>query len=193
MFRSLVALNEYSQRKAQVSSSRCNMMLMESLARTADRTDRRLLSNFLQRASFTTKTRRAFRRNTDLYSTTHSICDKSCTKVLRLFANSTDRTNQIVKNRRFKTLDVRSSLKAGVDILVPQPRDDNSTPEVIHSLIYGYESWLWQKGNESTINAVEMRSPCGMSLKDICSKNDDRERCALKEDVVTRVEKGMLR
>ncbi|GBP21250.1 hypothetical protein EVAR_84377_1 [Eumeta japonica] len=46
------------------------------------------------------------------------------------------------------------------------------------------ESWVWQKKNESRINAVEMRSlrsTCGVSRKDRCGNSDVRERCGLKE------------
>ncbi|GBP77516.1 hypothetical protein EVAR_98969_1 [Eumeta japonica] len=62
--------------------------------------------------------------------------------------------------------------------------------------IYASESWIWQKKNESRISAVEMRSlrsMCGMSHKDRCRNSDVRERCGLKEDVVARAERGMLR
>ncbi|GBP62500.1 hypothetical protein EVAR_44740_1 [Eumeta japonica] len=58
--------------------------------------------------------------------------------------------------------------------------------------MYGSESWVWQKKNESRINVVEIRSSRSMS-KDRCKNSDIRERCSLKEDVVTRVERGMLR
>ncbi|GBP46579.1 hypothetical protein EVAR_21735_1 [Eumeta japonica] len=60
----------------------------------------------------------------------------------------------------------------------------------------GSESWLWQKKNVSKIDVVEIRSlssMCGVSRKDRCRNSDVRERCGLKEDVVTRVERGMLR
>ncbi|GBP91684.1 hypothetical protein EVAR_100264_1 [Eumeta japonica] len=53
-----------------------------------------------------------------------------------------------------------------------------------------------QKKSESRINAVEMRSlrsMCGVSRKDKCKNSDVRERCGLKADVVTRVERGVLR
>ncbi|GBP61971.1 hypothetical protein EVAR_40979_1 [Eumeta japonica] len=49
-----------------------------------------------------------------------------------------------------------------------------------------------RKKNESRINAVEMRSlrsMYGVSRKDRCRNSDVRERCGLKEDVVTRVER----
>ncbi|GBP79715.1 hypothetical protein EVAR_34840_1 [Eumeta japonica] len=52
------------------------------------------------------------------------------------------------------------------------------------------------KKNENRINAVEilsLRSMCGVSLKDRCRNSDVRERCSLKKDVVTRIERGMLR
>ncbi|GBP88327.1 Cysteine dioxygenase type 1 [Eumeta japonica] len=50
--------------------------------------------------------------------------------------------------------------------------------------------------NESRVNAVEMRSlrsMCGVSLKDRRRNSDVRERCGLKEVVVTRAERGTLR
>ncbi|GBP38186.1 hypothetical protein EVAR_18065_1 [Eumeta japonica] len=62
--------------------------------------------------------------------------------------------------------------------------------------MYGGESRIWQKKNESRLNAVEMRSlsgMCGVSRKDRCRNSDVRERCGLKDDVETRVERGMLR
>ncbi|GBP05609.1 hypothetical protein EVAR_3078_1 [Eumeta japonica] len=49
---------------------------------------------------------------------------------------------------------------------------------------------------ESRINAVKirsLRSVCGVSQKDRCRNSDVRQRCGLKEDVVIRVERGMLR
>ncbi|GBP30976.1 hypothetical protein EVAR_81874_1 [Eumeta japonica] len=67
---------------------------------------------------------------------------------------------------------------------------------LIPTIMYGSESWVWQKKNESRINAVEMRSlryMYGMFLKDTCRNSDVRERCGLKKDVVTTIEKGMLR
>ncbi|GBP40982.1 hypothetical protein EVAR_26063_1 [Eumeta japonica] len=54
---------------------------------------------------------------------------------------------------------------------------------------------IWEKKNESRINAVEMRSlpnVCGVCLKDRCRDNDVRKQCGLKEDVATKIEKGML-
>ncbi|GBP04784.1 hypothetical protein EVAR_3717_1 [Eumeta japonica] len=38
-----------------------------------------------------------------------------------------------------------------------------------------------------------VRSIYGEPLKDICRNSDVRQRCGLKEEVVTRVERGMLR
>ncbi|GBP72247.1 hypothetical protein EVAR_58013_1 [Eumeta japonica] len=67
---------------------------------------------------------------------------------------------------------------------------------LIPTLMYGSESWAWRKKNESRINAVEMRllhSTCAVYRKDRWRNSDVGERCALKEDVVTRVERGMLR
>ncbi|GBP49869.1 Protein YIF1B-B [Eumeta japonica] len=47
---------------------------------------------------------------------------------------------------------------------------------LIPTLMYGGKSWLWQKKNESRINAVEMRSlrsMCRVSRKDKCRNNDE--------------------
>ncbi|GBP72753.1 hypothetical protein EVAR_75372_1 [Eumeta japonica] len=67
---------------------------------------------------------------------------------------------------------------------------------LIPMLMYGSESCVRQKKNESRINAVEMRSVrsmCGVSRKDRCRNSDVREQYELKEDVVSRVERGMFR
>lgn len=67
---------------------------------------------------------------------------------------------------------------------------------LVPTLMYGSESWVWQKKNESRINAVEMRSLrkiCGVKLSDRVSNEVIRKRCGLKDDIVTRIEKGMLR
>jgi exonuclease III len=64
------------------------------------------------------------------------------------------------------------------------------------TLMYGSESWVWQKKHESKINAVEMRSlrsMCGVRLIDRVRNVEIRRRCGLKDDVVTRIERGMLR
>ncbi|GBP12987.1 hypothetical protein EVAR_79323_1 [Eumeta japonica] len=65
------------------------------------------------------------------------------------------------------------------------------------TLMCGSESWVWQKKNERSIEVVEMRSLrsmyYGVSRKGRCRDSDVGERCGLKEDVVTRVERGMLR
>ncbi|GBP12232.1 hypothetical protein EVAR_6404_1 [Eumeta japonica] len=66
----------------------------------------------------------------------------------------------------------------------------------IPMLIYGSESWVWQEKNGIRINAVGMRSlcnVCGVSLKGRCRNSDVGERCGLKEDVVARIEKRILR
>ena len=50
--------------------------------------------------------------------------------------------------------------------------------------------------NESRICAVEMRalrSMCGVSIVDRVRNEVIRERCGVKENVVTRIDKGMLR
>ncbi|GBP67906.1 hypothetical protein EVAR_38374_1 [Eumeta japonica] len=63
-------------------------------------------------------------------------------------------------------------------------------------LTYGRESWVWQKKNESRINVVEMRSlrrMYGVFWKDRYRNSIVKERCGLQEDVVIRVERGILR
>ncbi|KAG7312683.1 hypothetical protein JYU34_001045 [Plutella xylostella] len=67
---------------------------------------------------------------------------------------------------------------------------------LVPTLMYGSESWVWQKKNESRVNAVEMRSlrsMCGLKLNDRIRNSIIRERVGVKEDVVTKIEKGMLR
>ncbi|GBP70076.1 hypothetical protein EVAR_98907_1 [Eumeta japonica] len=70
---------------------------------------------------------------------------------------------------------------------------------LIPTLMYGSESWVWQKKNESEINVVEMlslHSMCRASRKGKCRNGDVsdlREQCGLKKDVVPRVERGILR
>ncbi|GBP58341.1 hypothetical protein EVAR_40907_1 [Eumeta japonica] len=67
---------------------------------------------------------------------------------------------------------------------------------ILQTVEEGSESWLWQKKNESRINAEEirsLRSMCGVSWEDICRNTNVKERCGSKENVVTRVERGMLR
>ncbi|GBP11658.1 hypothetical protein EVAR_77781_1 [Eumeta japonica] len=59
--------------------------------------------------------------------------------------------------------------------------------------MYVSESWVWNKKNESRITEVEMRSlrsTCGVYRQNRSTNSDVRERCGLKEDVVTRVERG---
>ena len=67
---------------------------------------------------------------------------------------------------------------------------------LVPTLMYGSESWVWQKRHESRVNAVEMRSlrsMSGIKLTDRVRNSVIREKCGLKESIVTRVEKGMLR
>ncbi|CAG9134602.1 unnamed protein product [Plutella xylostella] len=67
---------------------------------------------------------------------------------------------------------------------------------LVPTLMYGSESWVWQKKNESRVNAVEMRSlrsMCGLKLNDRIRNSVIRDRVGVKEDVVTKIEKGMLR
>ncbi|KAI5642761.1 hypothetical protein NE865_05287 [Phthorimaea operculella] len=67
---------------------------------------------------------------------------------------------------------------------------------LVPTLMYGSESWVWQKKHESRINAVEMRalrSMIGVKLSDRIRNSVIRERCGIKEDIVTGIEKEMLR
>ncbi|GBP73755.1 hypothetical protein EVAR_46895_1 [Eumeta japonica] len=60
---------------------------------------------------------------------------------------------------------------------------------------HGPESWVWQKQNNNRIDAVEvrsLRSMCGVFLKDRCGNSDIMGLYGLKEDVASRVEKGVL-
>jgi hypothetical protein len=62
--------------------------------------------------------------------------------------------------------------------------------------MYGSESWVWQKKHTSRLNAVEMRavrSMIGVKLSDGVRKQVVRKECGVKEDVVTKIEKNMLR
>ncbi|GBP27455.1 hypothetical protein EVAR_17157_1 [Eumeta japonica] len=55
----------------------------------------------------------------------------------------------------------------------------------------GSESWVCQKKNESRVNEVEIWSIiCGVSRKNRRRNSNVRERCYLKGDVVTRVERA---
>ncbi|GBP52205.1 hypothetical protein EVAR_87590_1 [Eumeta japonica] len=77
-----------------------------------------------------------------------------------------------------------------------QARLTNHNGVLILTLMSGIESCVWWKKNESGINAVEMRSlrnMCGVFQKGRCRNSAARERCGLKEDVMIRVERGMLR
>ncbi|GBP15763.1 hypothetical protein EVAR_93945_1 [Eumeta japonica] len=64
-------------------------------------------------------------------------------------------------------------------------------------VLYGSKSWVWQKKNESGINAVELRpfldSMCEVSRNHKCRISGIRKQCGLKEEVVPRVERGMSR
>ncbi|GBP46058.1 hypothetical protein EVAR_41411_1 [Eumeta japonica] len=56
---------------------------------------------------------------------------------------------------------------------------------LIPTLMYGSESWVWQKKNERRINAVEMlslRNMCGVSRIDRCGNSNLKERVNLMED-----------
>jgi hypothetical protein len=65
---------------------------------------------------------------------------------------------------------------------------------LLQTLTYGTESWVWQKKHTSKVNAVEMRafrSMIGVKLSD--SNDVIKEECGVKEDVVTKIEKNLLR
>ncbi|KAG7296450.1 hypothetical protein JYU34_020192 [Plutella xylostella] len=67
---------------------------------------------------------------------------------------------------------------------------------LVPTLMNGSESWVWQKKNESRVNAAEMRSlssMCGLKLNDRIRNSVIRDRVGVKEDVVTKIEMGMLR
>jgi hypothetical protein len=67
---------------------------------------------------------------------------------------------------------------------------------LLPTLMYGSESWVWQKKHTSRVNAVEMRalrSVIGVKLSDRVWNDVIREECDVKEDVVTKIEKNMLR
>ena len=67
---------------------------------------------------------------------------------------------------------------------------------LISTLMYGSESWVWQREHESRINAVEMRSLrkiCGVTLADRVPNDDVRKRVGLKESVGVKIRRGMLR
>jgi hypothetical protein len=58
------------------------------------------------------------------------------------------------------------------------------------TLMYGSESWVWQKKHRSRVNAVEMRalrSTIGVKLSDRVRNEVIREEFSVKEDVVTKL------
>ncbi|GBP64079.1 hypothetical protein EVAR_51079_1 [Eumeta japonica] len=80
-----------------------------------------------------------------------------------------------------------------LSVKCPPVRRQPCVNRILASLTYELQAMVWQKKYESKINAVEMRSMRGMSSKDRCKNHDVRERCCLKEDVVTKVEKELSR
>jgi hypothetical protein len=67
---------------------------------------------------------------------------------------------------------------------------------LLPTLMYGSESWVWQKKTTSRVNAVDMpalRSMIGKKLSDRVRNEVIKEECGMKEDVVTKIEKNMLR
>ncbi|GBP72245.1 hypothetical protein EVAR_58011_1 [Eumeta japonica] len=56
---------------------------------------------------------------------------------------------------------------------------------LILKLLYGGESWVGQKQNESRVNVVVMqslRNTCEVSMKDKCRNSNVRKQCGLKEN-----------
>jgi hypothetical protein len=67
---------------------------------------------------------------------------------------------------------------------------------LLPTLMYGSEGWVWQKKHTSRVNAVEMqalRSMIGVKLSDRVRNDVIREECGVKEDIVTKIEKNILR
>ena len=61
---------------------------------------------------------------------------------------------------------------------------------LLPSITYGSETWTWLKKDESSINAVEMRSlrrMCGKKLTDRVRNEDIRNECEINESIVTRM------
>jgi hypothetical protein len=67
---------------------------------------------------------------------------------------------------------------------------------LLPTLMYGSESWVWQKKHTSRVNVVEiraLRSMIGVKLSDRVRNEVIRAECGVKEDVVTKIETNMLR
>jgi hypothetical protein len=67
---------------------------------------------------------------------------------------------------------------------------------LLPTLMYGSEIWVWQKKHTSRVNTVEMRALRNMisvKLRDKVRNEVIREECDVKDDVVTKIEKNMLR
>ncbi|GBP70923.1 hypothetical protein EVAR_97770_1 [Eumeta japonica] len=74
-------------------------------------------------------------------------------------------------------------------ILAPSTCGLQDIENKVNDSVKKRESWVWQKKNENRINVMEMRSLrniCGVSRKDTRRNSDVRERCGLKEDLVTK-------
>ena len=66
---------------------------------------------------------------------------------------------------------------------------------LVPTRMYESEYWVWQAKHGSRINAVEMRSSrsmCCVTLNNRLRNEVIRERCGLKEDVVTKIEKSFI-
>jgi hypothetical protein len=68
--------------------------------------------------------------------------------------------------------------------------------QIAYYLVLSFITALWQKKHISRVNAVEMRalrSMIGVRLSDRVRNEVIREECGVKEDLVTKIKKNMLR
>ena len=98
--------------------------------------------------------------------------------------NMADRMNGALMNViRNKNISKKARVAVHNGVLVP-------------TIMYGSESWIMQKKDESKLNAVEMRSLrniCRKSLRDRIKNEDIRRECDVEESVIVKIKKGMLR
>ena len=67
---------------------------------------------------------------------------------------------------------------------------------VVPVLMYGSETWVWQKRHRSRITACEMRylrGVCGVTRRDCVRNEQVLEECGVKENVVQKMGKSALR
>ncbi|CAK1596166.1 unnamed protein product [Parnassius mnemosyne] len=67
---------------------------------------------------------------------------------------------------------------------------------LVPTLLYGSETWVCQKKHKSKLNAVEMRSlrkMCGVTMADRKRNEEIRNMAGLKDDLITKIDKGVLR